>query len=218
MALNNSSKLISNIFNSRKTLLKQLQYQGYNTQDYDIFSINEINAMYTNNQLDMIFEKDKINPDTNVKEKIYIKYYLRKALKVNNVQEMIDEIFNLENILTVYDTLYIVVKEELNDTMTSLLKYIYDKYKTFVIIQNITRLQFNVLDHILVPKHRILNNDEIAQVKLKHNITNNIEFPKISRFDPVAISIGIRPDEICEIERPSKTTITTFYYRICENL
>jgi DNA-directed RNA polymerase subunit H (RpoH/RPB5) len=212
--LNNSSKLVSNIYISRKNLLKQLDYQNYNILEYDTFSMNEMNAMYINNQLDMILEKK--DKETNNK-KIYVKYYLRKILKTNNVQEMIDEIFNLERILTNHDTLYIVVKEEVNDTMTNLLKYIYDKYNIFIIIQNITRLQFNILEHTLVPKHIILNETEIEDVKKKHNITNNIEFPKISRFDPVAIAIGIRPSEICKILRPSKTTITNTYYRICEN-
>jgi len=74
MSLNNSSKLISNIYNSRKNLIKQLDYQGYNTGEYNIYSINEINSMYVSDQLDMIFEKNEINVDKNIKEKVYIKY------------------------------------------------------------------------------------------------------------------------------------------------
>ena len=39
--------------------------------------------------------------------------------------------------------------------------------------------------------------------------------PQISRYDPVAQAIGLRPGQICKITRPSKTAITSNYYRIC---
>jgi len=71
------------------------------------------------------------------------------------------------------------------------------------------------LDHEYVPKHIILNNDEIDDMKKRYNITNNTELPEISRYDPVAQAIGMRPGQICKIIRPSKTAITTDYYRLC---
>jgi len=218
MSLNNSSKLISNIYNSRKNLIKQLDYQGYNTNEYNIYSINEINSMYVSDQLDMIFEKNEINIDKNIKEKVYIKYNLKKAISKNDIQKLVDKIFNLEEILLHHDTLYIIVKEEVNESITNMLKYMYDKYNIFVIIQNLTRLQFNILEHSLVPQHRLLNNKEIEEIKLRYNITDNNQFPKISRFDPVSLAVGLRPNDICEIKRDSKTTITNLYYRICENI
>ena len=49
----------------------------------------------------------------------------------------------------------------------------------------------------------------------KYNITDDAQFPDISRFDPVAKIIGIRPGQVCEIIRPSKTAIDGKYYRIC---
>jgi DNA-directed RNA polymerase subunit H (RpoH/RPB5) len=218
MALNNSSKLISNIYNSRLNLLKQLDYQNYNIENYGNFSINEINAMYTNNQLDLLFEKKEVNPETNIKEKIFIKYFINKSLKINDLDEIINELFNLETILTVNDTLCIIVRQELNETMIEYLKYIYNIDKHFIIIQNLTRLQFNILEHSLVPNHKVISNQEIEEVNLRYNIINNNQFPKISRFDPVALAIGLRPGQICKIIRPSKTTISTFYYRYCENI
>jgi DNA-directed RNA polymerase subunit H len=218
MSLNNSSKLISNIYNSRKNLIKQLDYQGYNTSEYNIYSINEINSMYVSDQLDMIFEKNEINVDKNIKEKVYIQYNLKKAISKNDIQKLVDKIFNLQEVLLKHDTLYIIVKEEVNDSITNMLKYMYDKYNIFVIIQNLTRLQFNILEHSLVPQHRLLNNQEIEEIKLRYNITNNNQFPKISRFDPVSLAIGLRPNDICEIKRDSKTTIVNLYYRICENI
>ena len=213
----NSSSLISSIYKSRKTLLELMKIQNYNIDDYENFSINEVNSMFQNKQLDLLLEKkpDENAPKTERRKKIYISYYLTKTLRQQNIQEMIDDLFNLEEILTKEDTLMIIVKEDMNETMTNLLKHIWEQDGILIIIQNIKRLQFNILEHVLVPDHRVLNNEEVDQIKLKYNIIDDSQFPDISRFDPVAQIIGIRPGQVCEIIRPSKTAINSFYYRIC---
>ena len=204
--INNSSSLISSIYKSRKTILELMKKQNYNTSDYDNFSINEVNTMFQNKQLDILLEK---------KQKIYITYYLAKTLRPQNVQEIIDDLFNLEEVLTKEDTLMIIVKDDMNETLTNLLKHIWEQDGILIIIQSIKRLQFNILEHILVPEHRVLTNEEVGKIKLRYNITEDTQFPDISRFDPVAQVIGIRPGQVCEIIRPSKTAINSFYYRIC---
>jgi hypothetical protein len=60
----NTSLLISNIFNSRKTILELMEKQGYNVDDYINFSVNEVNSMKQNNQLDILLEKN--NPDLEI--------------------------------------------------------------------------------------------------------------------------------------------------------
>jgi len=77
------------------------------------------------------------------------------------------------------------------------------------------RLQFNILKHELVPPHRVLTTAEKNAIKQRYNIMEEMQFPEISRFDPVAQAIGLRPGEVCEILRPSKTAISAPYYRLC---
>ena len=209
------SSLTSAIYNSRNVLLEQMEKQGYDISDYNGFSVNEVNTMKTNNQLDMILEKAIEDETTKTKGKIYIRYYLAKALRPANLNEMIDDLFNVEEVLKKTDTLLIVVKDEANDTLINTLKHIWEQDKIFIIIQNLKRLQFNILNHILVPPHRILSQSETIIIKIRYNIINNEQFPDISRFDPVAQVIGIRPGQVCEIIRPSKTAISAPYYRIC---
>jgi DNA-directed RNA polymerase subunit H (RpoH/RPB5) len=211
MASQNTSSLISQVYKSRSVILDLMENQGYNILDYNGFSVNEVNTMKLNNQLDMLLEKsenDKV-------KKIYIRYYLAKALRPNNLQEMIDDLFNVEEILTKDDTLLIVVKDEINDTLENVLKHIWETDKIFIILQPLKRLQFNILKHVLVPSHRVLTTEETIQIKKKYNIINDEQFPIITRFDPAAQAIGIRPGEVCEIIRPSKTAISAPYYRIC---
>lgn len=215
MATQNSSSLISSVCKSRKIILELMEKQGYITDEYSNFSVNEVNSMFQNKQLDMLLEKKNPATGSDRKNKIYIRYYLAKTLRPQNIQEIIDDLFNLEEILTKDDTLMIIVKDDMNETLINLLKHIWEQDGILIVIQSIKRLQYNILNHTLVPEHRLLTSDEVNAIKLKYNIVDNTHFPDISRFDPVAQIIGIRPGQVCEIIRPSKTAINSFYYRIC---
>jgi len=63
-----SSQYIISLYNSRKNLIELLRVQGFDVTDYEGFSINEVDAMHTNSQLDML-----LNHATETK-KVYIKY------------------------------------------------------------------------------------------------------------------------------------------------
>lgn len=215
MASQNISSLISSVYKARTTILDLMKIQGYSTNDYSEFSVNEVNTMKLNNQLDMILEKKDDDQDIKKKRKIYIRFYLAKSLRPANLHEMIDDIFNVEELLSKDDTLFIIVKDEVNETLLNTLKHIWEKDKIFIVIYPLKRLQFNILEHVLVPPHRVISNAETNTIRTKYNIMSDYQFPELSRFDPVAQAIGIRPGQVCEIIRPSKTAISSLYYRIC---
>ena len=206
--MDSSSDAISTIYNSRNILMELLESRGYDVSEYNEFSISDVHSMAQNNQLDLLLTgKDG--------KKIFVKYYLAKKLGANNVQDFVDDIFHLEKILTPQDDLLIISKDPANDTMINLLKEIWAINKIYVAVMNISSLGFNILKHTLVPPHTILSSREKAHIQEKYNIMENSQFPEISRFDPVALAIGLRPDELCEIDRSSKTAITAKYYRLC---
>lgn len=215
MTSQNSSALISTVYTSRNIILDLMGKQGYNVEDYANFSVSEVNSMKQNNQLDMLLEKKEEDQVTKRKNKLYIRYYLGKTIRPANLQEMIDDLFNLEEILKKEDTLFIIIKDEINETLTNELKHIWERDGIFIVIENIKRLQFNILNHTLVPKHEVMPETEVLEVMKKYNITDKTQFPDISRFDPVSRAIGLRPGQLCKITRYSKTAIETFYYRIC---
>jgi DNA-directed RNA polymerase subunit H (RpoH/RPB5) len=215
MASQNSSILISQIYKSRNTILELMGKQGYNVDDYAKFSVSEVNSMKQNNQLDMLLEKLTEDVDSGIKNKIYIRYYLGKAIRPANLQEMIDDLFLLTETLTRKDTLFIIIKDEPNETLINELKHIWEKDGIFIVIENIKRLQFNILNNILVPPHTVLAESDVKLIMEKYNITDKSLFPDISRFDPVARVIGLRPGQVCHIVRPSKTAIEANYYRVC---
>ena len=213
--MQNSSNIISSIYKARQTIIALMRKLDYNVSDYEHFSVNEVNTMFQNKQMDMLLEKSKEDPRTGRKNKVYILFYLAKAIRPANIQEMIDDLVNLEETLTKEDTLLIITKDEMNDTLMATLKHVWETDKIFIVVQNIKRLQFNIHEHTLVPPHRVISDDERALIKTKYNITDDTQFPDISRFDPVAQAICLRPGQICEITRPSKTAIQSIYYRLC---
>jgi len=209
--VNNSE--FSKIFKSRETLVEILHACDYDVSGYKSVSERHLHSMINNKQLDMELEK------TDKSSKIYIQsyYILGKSIKKDAIPSIVDDLFHIERRLTTKDTLMLVVNEEPNSTILSLLKYIWSKEGIYIVIIPIHRLQFNILKHSLVPPHRVISDDEKSLLYIKYNIRNDTQLPQISRFDPVAQAIGLRPGQIAEIIRPSKTAITSKYYRICMN-
>ena len=130
--------------------------------------------------------------------------------------ELIDDLFDIEETLRNKDELIIVTKERLNDTQTALVDEVYKRYNKYVNVFNLHDYLFNILDHSLVPKHTLLNKKETAKATKKYNIRDPSQWPEISRFDPVARTLGLRPGQLCKITRTSPTAVTSIYYRLCQ--
>lgn len=200
------------LYKSRFNLLNLLKKQGYETKDYEEFSVNEVHIMNNNKQLDMLLSSPD---DAEQPKKVYVKYHLGKTLRRENINDYIDDLFHLEQVLDKGDTLIIIIKQDPHEPLLNILNQIWESEGIFIIIYNMERLLFNILDHSYVPSHTIMTESEITDMKNRYNIKDNSELPTISRYDPVAQAIGMRPGNICKIVRPSKTAITADYYRIC---
>ena len=207
------SQIVPKIYKSRLIILQILKLRGYNIEDYENFSIGDILTMYNAvpKQLDMLLE----NEDG---KKIYVKYHLTTArVKPSHIRETMEDLYDLEELLTETDELIMIGKDKINDKIKTLLLEIYKNEKKFINIYNLNDYMFNILEHTLVPNHRILGADEKKDLYVKYNISRDSELPEISRFDPVAQAIGLKPGDVCEIIRPSPTSIESIYYRFCSH-
>lgn len=210
----NSSGIINTIFTARNTLLTQLEARGYSTDEYSNSSVSEVNSMHQSEQLDMSMAMENVDEHGRT-TKIYVKFFLGKKLAANNVQEIIDDLYEYDAHLTKNDALLIVMKDEPNMALTSYQKHIWERDGIFLTIISFARLQFDIMKHEYVPPHRAMTIVEMNAIKQKFNVMDDKQFPEISRFDPVAIAIGLRPGQLCEILRPSKTAVWSRYYRMC---
>ena len=233
MAQRNEIEVVE-LFKSRETILDLLKNQGYDVSNYEKQSMTHVSAMKKNDQMDMLLE-------TGDKKKVYVKYHLAKTLKENNILEYIDDLMYQDGddteaeaddaeaddtesddaeahagaYLKKSDDIIIVTKDEPNESLIKALKNIWKQDNVFVTVHAIKRLQFNILNHELVPSHRVMNNDEVNTFKQKFKIVSDSMIPDINRFSPVALAISIRPGEVCEIMRPSNTAIEAPFYRVC---
>ena len=208
--MSTTSNRILSIYKSRKTILELLDYQDYDTTEYAGFSINEIDAMFTNSQLDMLVTK-KTN-----QRKAYIKFSLNnKQIRPVELDNIIEDLFIIDNVLTKNDVLIVIIEVEPNDSIINRLKYLYDHDGIFVVVHNIKRLQFNILNHKLVPDCAVLDEEAVEALKKKVNIKSTLQLPEISRFDPQALAMCLRPGDVCQFIRDSATALTYNYYRIC---
>jgi DNA-directed RNA polymerase subunit H (RpoH/RPB5) len=219
---------IISIYNSRKTILEILNDSNgknnvlENIYNYENFNINEVEAMAKNNQLDMLFKR---NSEHSISHNVYVKYMLNKTSnRILAINDVIEELFEIEGILTKKDTLVVITNDEPNDTLITKLCHLYDNRGIFVVVHNIARLQRNILKHTLVPKHTIVFDEiwqpeevmsDLEKIKRQFNLKNLNQLPEISRFDPVALLIELRPGQVCKIERHSITSVDSVYYRIC---
>ena len=211
-----SSNKVLRIYKSRKTILDLLEtYQNYDVSDYNDFSINEIDAMLSNEQLDMLVQR-KTDDSLGKPQKTYIKYYLQsKQIRPQTLDDIIEDLYLVENILTKDDTLIIIIEDEPNDTIIAKLNYLYNTSGIFIVIHNIKRLQFNILQHKLVPNMSILSKKEVEELMQKFNLKTVNQLPEIGRFDPQALALSMRPGDVCQINRDSVTSIEYDYYRVC---
>ena len=89
----NSNSFIISIYNSRKNLLEILDERGFNIEKYSDFGITEIGILIENNQLDMLLENETS------KKKVYVKFYISKVIKPQNIYDIVEDLFHLESVL-----------------------------------------------------------------------------------------------------------------------
>ena len=132
-----NSTIVSNVFVSRKNILNQLKSRGYNTSNYEGFSINEVSIMYNKEQLDMLIDNDKGG-------KVYIKYHIGKKISPNHVYTISTDLFDMHALLNrETDELIFISADDPNDSLIKTINQIYHTDNMFVNIINIKRLLFH---------------------------------------------------------------------------
>ena len=64
--------------------------------------------------------------------------------------------------------------------------------------------EIKVTDHVLVPKHEILQEEEKKKILTEFNATEE-QFPYLFSIDPVVREIGAKPGDMVKITRVSDT-------------
>ena len=72
---------------------------------------------------------------------------------------------------------------------------------------------FNVLDHMMVPVHAIIEEEEINTLLSTYHLTRE-QLPKIYHDDPAVKAIKAKPGDVIRIVRESQTAGRAESYRL----
>ena len=77
--------------------------------------------MNNNRQLDLTFRKRRYR-----KKRFMLVIVILKKIGANTIHELVDDLFNIEEILGKDDELIVVTKDRANDTIIKLLRHLYN--------------------------------------------------------------------------------------------
>lgn len=214
--MSSQSISISELYTSRKNLLKYLKNEGYNIEAFENVTMAEIQAMKPTNNNDLSTTLDfEVFHDDDPERKCSIFYYLKQNQSIkttleNKVMNYYEENENKEKCSFIF-----IMQGVMNETLQKTIKQLWKKFNEYVVVYEIKHLLFNILEHSYVPKHEKLSNEEKKQLYKSKNIKNDDQMPEISVFDPMAKVMLLRPGEVCKIYRYNKISFEDIYYRIC---
>jgi len=209
--------IILSIYKSRETLLELLAGRGFQVEKYVGYSKNEVDTMYRNGTLDMMLMDNDETPT----RKMYCKFLLEKTVGIQDLENIMEDLY--ENAEETYklggseeDGIVVISNDDPNTKLKLFLSELWTKRRRFITVIPMKRLQFNVLKHELQPRQvDILSPEELNVMMVQFHMRTLAEFPEISRFDPLALALFMRPGRVCRLLRNSPTALTAPYYRVC---
>lgn len=191
-------------FRVRKTTMEMLEDRGYEVSAEDK---NMNYEDFTNRLEENAIQLVATHP-TNPVKMAYVTFILdSKSFSKKDLvalKALMDEKYPTNEV-----TVIIVQDKQTPQIAKELLN---DEYKLYEIF-SMKNLMFNITHHEIVPKHILLNQEEI-EVMLKIFKTTRSQLPKLLTTDPVAKYYGMKAGDVCKIIRQSPMTGESYYYRI----
>ena len=152
---------------------------------------------------DLIYKVDFENEEKKDKKYVIIKILNQKITAINKTSPIGEFLHQYKN-----DNKLVIVKSISNKTK-QLVTNTYPNTEVFLEKE----LMMNLIEHIYVPSHEILSNEESQQIIETYN-TRKRDMPKMLTNDPIARYYNMQPGQICRIIRPSETSGFVSYYRL----
>lgn len=213
-----NSTEIKSLYNARKNIIYYLKQLKYDVSKYEVFNMTEVSAMYqasTTDVCELDIDVEKVNSNGTI-EHCGIRHYIQSNLKQNALEQIVSEYYEEKTQEEKGNSnLIVIALTPMNDTIQKTVKSLWKKYREYVVILDLPLLQFNILQHKLVPEHIKLSMEEKNEMYQKFNIGDDSQIPEISIFDPVARVILLKPGQVCKIIRYDKISLQNEFYRIC---
>jgi len=210
-------EFFDHLYRSRRTLLRILSDRGYNTKPYENFGPDEIEAMVLAGQQALRMDVERPKPSDSSITKCRVLYSLTK-LKTKLgawLYALTDRDENTEAVDPVTTEVIVMLAapegEAVADLFHSMAYEQYVAHSLRISFFRIANLVIHPSDHVLVPKHEKLKEEEIPFPKAERAKLPFIRFHE----DMQARILGLVPRDIVKITRPSPSSGVYTMYRIC---
>lgn len=180
--------------------------------------------MFEEHEVDV--DREEFYNDKNVIEfqtsNTTILFALTKKLRKNIIDELKECDTDVDLFINKYNKKHNIIIVFNNDTIsTPILSQLnkYDKIfqKSGGILQyfQLKQLMFNPTQHVYVPEHKKLTNDEVIEVMQKYLIKSKLQMPVILHNDIIAKWLGLKQGDIVQVNRYNENSGLSYYYRCC---
>ncbi len=216
---------IDALYRSRITLMKILTLRGYEVSAYNRFSPKEVEAMSPDHSI--ASAGFMVSHTTDPKKKCLVVYYMNKFKSSSKVLDIIvqtsgmkgsgsDGAYENELQRIGYENLEVIVMtgDIITETHKTLALQEWSRRKLSVSFFGIYQTINNPMEHVLVPKHeRVGEEEEVEVMKL---VQSKAQLPVIKyHLDPIARCLGLTPGELVKITRSSPSAGVYVVYRVC---
>lgn len=215
-----SHSIIVQLYRSRRIILEMLEERGYDVEHLKNYSIDMIREMKDSSDDDMTRQLNIYLEDTERDRRCVVVFVLKSKFKKSNANDMIEQLLDEDSPTRIYpekDDCVFVSLHPIKETGIEAINNIYTEHKVNAQVFYIKELLYNPLRHVLVPKFRILDDEEVERVKNKYHVQRLNQFPIIKKHDAIARFIGIRIGNVVEITNKSRNGGSNVYYRYCDN-
>ena len=216
------------LYRSRQTLLQILKAKGYNTKPYEKFGPFEIETMAAGDRevsLHMSLERE-VPEGAGIPAKCVVSYAIPKVKnRLNGYLTRLLEDEDGEPLIDPATTEVIVITlEGIGDTFTNAALRLWASSRLRISFFDANTLVSNPLEHVLVPRHELVPQDQHADLLRRLNCDNKMQtlaenkkkLPIIKfHEDMIGRILGLVPGDIVKITRPSPQAGEYVVYRVC---
>lgn len=188
----------------KTNIIKMFCHRGYIKEENIQKSINKL-VEQENDDYEYILTLDvDTNYNTTIKDKqIIIKLFDYKISSINKTSP-------IGEFITKHNNVYkFMIVDDINSKSIKIIS----GYSTPCEIFKTSELMLCIVEHTLVPNHKVLTKEQ-SNIVLNEYCARKRDMPLILTTDPIARFYNMKPDEICRIVRPSILTVEAPFYRI----